>query len=93
MTEKTLERDIEFWETDQQFCDIANAILQKFVEKQITVSDSLRILDKAKKAVEKSVQSASWGTSLVCEMSRNEAPTWHCHQKIVEEIKRRDNNV
>ena len=83
-----MEREIELYEEDQRFCDIADTILKILVERQVCARESLRILEKAKKAIEASVQSASWGLPLICGAAPNEAQVWSV-AAVAAEIKRR----
>ena len=55
-----LNEEIEQWKEDQRFCDVADLILKTLVEKQISVQDSLRVLKKATRAIEMSIQFAHW---------------------------------
>jgi hypothetical protein len=87
------DKDLKLWEEDQKFCEIADEMLKILTKKGINIGDSLRILEKAKKAVERSIQSANWGVPLICEASPNEACTWLPPTKITEEVKRRNANA
>ena len=85
---KTTEREIELWEEDQRLCDMANILLNLFAERKISVHDSLRTLEKAKKTIERSVQSTNWGSPLICELAQNEASVWS-QEAVIAEIDRR----
>jgi len=63
---------IEIYEKDKPFCDIADTILKMLAKKQLSVRESLYVLDKAKEAVEASAQSVTWGSPLTCEPAWNE---------------------
>ena len=83
-----MEREVGLWEADQRFCEIANTILQTLVEKQTNVRDSLWILEKAKRTIENSVQSTSWGALLTIGSASNEAPVLD-RKAVIAEINRR----
>ena len=81
------EWNIERWKEEQRLCDLANAILTLFVDKQVNARDSLQALEKAKRTIEVSIYSATWGHALTCETPTNEA--LGDHATIIAEIDRR----
>ena len=81
------EREIAFYEAEQRCCDLADAILNLFVERQLNVFDSLQALKKVKRTIKASVRSTNWNSPLYCKQASNEAPVFD--SKIVAEINRR----
>ena len=78
------EQEINAWEADQRLCDIADSILKGLTKKCISVQETLNVLDKAKKAIEKSMLSANWGEPLVCNSPKNEAAVWNPENTEIE---------
>ena len=87
------DQEISSWKRDQIYCDSADKVLQMFVEKQFSVEQSLCVLEKARKAIERSTSSARWGAVLTCDPSQNIGGIWHPSHVIADEVKRREENV
>ena len=82
-----LEQQIQEYQQMQSLCDITDAILKVLVDKQLTVGQSLRLLDNAKGVIESSVQHTEWGSPLTCEQAPN-TYQWQTPE-LIAEINRR----
>ena len=86
MAETVSENEIRLWKENQRYCDIADDILETLAEKGLNVWETGYVLDKAKKAVEASVDAVRWGAPFTAVPAPN---TSFVHESVAAEIKRR----
>ena len=84
------DQEISSWKRDQIYCDSPDKVFQMFVEKQFSVEQSLRVLEKARKTIVRSMSSVRWGSVLTCDPSQNVGGSWYPSHVIAEEVKRRE---
>ena len=83
------EHEIERFEKDQSYCDMADEILNLLVEKRLTIIETKYVLAKVSNAIDGSINATRWESPLVNEPVQNDAPfIWNCAE-IAAEIKRR----
>ena len=89
---RIIEEGMRFYTIQQRYCDITSTVLDMLIKEHLNVGETLRVLDKVKETVEKSVQSADWGSPLVCNPVLNNHPRFDMCT-VMDEVNRLNNAV
>ena len=83
--------EVDRWEQEQQYCDLANMIVRMLNDNQLTVLQSEKVLSKVQMAIGHSVKSTRVGIPFAYKAISNEFDFILEMEGVADEINRRKN--